>query len=260
MDDLEAMARNFFGYGRWSAPYWFIGLEPGGSGNIERARAFKKLQIDNLCDCKSFHLDIGVKDWHGTNAKEQRTWRRLIMLLTSFRGEQKTTLDYQKEKWGMGDGETCIIELRGLTAKGLHIKVDRKKYLEERISTIRQKLTENTPKLVVMYGLTGRKHFEGIAGCKLLPGGIVEHQKIFFILADHPVRQRMGNTDDAWRRIGALARIRSGSAKLPQMQTELIGREWEYATISKYCQRIFNGTALALWERLNPLGLKKERA
>jgi hypothetical protein len=260
MDDLEAMARNFFGYGRWSAPYWFIGLEPGGSGNNERAEAFKKLQIDNLCDCKSFHLEIGVKDWHGTNAKEQRTWRRLIMLLTSFCGVQQISLDYQREKWGIGDGETCVIELSGLAAKGLQIKVDRKKYLEERISTIRQKLRENAPKLVVMYGLTGKKHFEEVAGCTLVHGGVVEHQDTLFILADHPVRQRMGNTDDAWRRMGALARIRCGNAQLQQMKFESIGRELKYAAVLQYCEHIFSRTALALWGRSNPLAFRKERA
>jgi len=29
-DDAREMARSWFGYGRWSAPYWFVGMEPGG--------------------------------------------------------------------------------------------------------------------------------------------------------------------------------------------------------------------------------------
>jgi hypothetical protein len=35
MDALEEMARECFGYGRWDAQYWFIGLEEGMSGTLE---------------------------------------------------------------------------------------------------------------------------------------------------------------------------------------------------------------------------------
>ena len=29
--ELSHMSEHFFGYGRWDAPYWFIGPEPGGT-------------------------------------------------------------------------------------------------------------------------------------------------------------------------------------------------------------------------------------
>ena len=29
---IEAYSRQFFGYGRWDAPVWFVGLEEAGDG------------------------------------------------------------------------------------------------------------------------------------------------------------------------------------------------------------------------------------
>ena len=211
MDDLEAMARNFYGFGRWSAPYWFIGLEQGGGDNASRAKAFKVLQSDGLCDCQNFHQEINVTDWHSKSARLQKTWGRLIMLLAPFRGiasDKASLLSYQRQYWGRQASDTCVIELSGLSAAGLHIKVDRKKYLTERIDTIRRKLNANNPRLVVMYGLTGTEHFEQIAECELLEGGIVQNRKTFFVLTQHPTRQISGNSDDAWRQLGTRAHAR----------------------------------------------------
>jgi hypothetical protein len=58
MDEIENLSRESFGYGRWDAPVWFIGLEQGGGDNSTRAKAFKAYQSDGLCDCKTFHEAI----------------------------------------------------------------------------------------------------------------------------------------------------------------------------------------------------------
>jgi hypothetical protein len=218
MDDIETMARSFFGYGRWSAPYWFIGLEQGGGDNQKRAQAFKELQSDGLCDCKKFHCKIGVPDWHGENARIQKTWGRLMRLLASFHGVysgEAGLLNYQKNYWGSREGDTCVIELNGLSAAGLHIELDRtREYRTERINTIRRKLSENglQIKIVVMYGFTGEKDFREVAGCNLIRGGAVECQNTLFIYVDHPTRQRGGNTDDSWNDLGAKMRVNAGNS------------------------------------------------
>ena len=36
VDDVEKMAKDIFGYGRWGAPHWFIGLEQGIEQGIRR--------------------------------------------------------------------------------------------------------------------------------------------------------------------------------------------------------------------------------
>jgi hypothetical protein len=60
MDNVEhEMARQCYGYGRWSAPYWFIGLEEGqdpiGKDLTLRLQAMRDLGKDGLSDCRTFH-------------------------------------------------------------------------------------------------------------------------------------------------------------------------------------------------------------
>src|ERR1700741_2319450 len=60
MDYELEMARRSYGYGRWDAPYWFIGPEQGKgraepSGNSQRVNAWRKLGENELCDCLDFH-------------------------------------------------------------------------------------------------------------------------------------------------------------------------------------------------------------
>src|ERR1035441_10231370 len=103
-DELE-MAERFFGFGRWDAPYWFIGPEPGGSINDIRARVWKdQFGKGNLLDCKAFHdALVGAMREKGIDPKSidkvkklvrespkpalQPTWRRLILLLKANRDE-----------------------------------------------------------------------------------------------------------------------------------------------------------------------------
>jgi hypothetical protein len=253
MDDVEKMAKEFFGFGRWSAPHWFIGLEQGGGDNEGRAEAFKELQSDGLCDCKNFHLKIGESSWHGENAEIQKTWGRLMRLLASFHGvysEEVGLLDYQKNHWGMQGGDTCVIELLGLSAAGLQIEMDRKKkYQAERIEAIRRKLAENTPKTVVMYGFTGEKQFQEIArGAGLARGEMVEHEKTLFIYVDHPTRQRRGNTNSSWNDLGTKMRANAGDRKFDTLLVERMQQGFSKSP----GRRSFDGIALGLHLPLNP--------
>jgi len=96
-DDERELALNCYGYGRWDAPYWFIGPEQG-KGKLEqkdvtdRASAFRKLNRDGLCDCRAFHTEIKDERWHfkeeGIRHKDmpplQATWKSLILLLMAY--------------------------------------------------------------------------------------------------------------------------------------------------------------------------------
>jgi hypothetical protein len=60
--ELE-MARGFYGYGRWDAPYWFIGPEPGmgpnqPASNAPLLNAWLKSGKCDLCDCYEFQASI----------------------------------------------------------------------------------------------------------------------------------------------------------------------------------------------------------
>jgi hypothetical protein len=133
MDDaVGKMARHCFAYGRWDAPYWFIGPEPGQrrveNGDLRpRLNAWVKLGWRELCDCEQFHREIDEHAWH-RDGKLQSTWKRLIRLLIAFL-EQPTDIDtlrnYRRKQWGIADGQTCVIELSGLVANNLTIPRDR---------------------------------------------------------------------------------------------------------------------------------------
>ena len=79
---IGKMAQHCFGYGRWDAPYWFIGPEQGQrrveNGDLgARLSAWVKLGSLELCDCAEFHREIDEHEWH-RDGKLQSTWKRLI--------------------------------------------------------------------------------------------------------------------------------------------------------------------------------------
>jgi hypothetical protein len=66
--DMLSMACRNYGYGRWKAPYWFIGPEQGmglhENGLDRRVKAWLALGSLELNDCREFHHRIGEMRWH----------------------------------------------------------------------------------------------------------------------------------------------------------------------------------------------------
>lgn len=58
-------ASEWFGYGRWEAPYWFIGMEPGATEEASSYESWLRLGGGELIDCKQHHLDTNFTRWHG---------------------------------------------------------------------------------------------------------------------------------------------------------------------------------------------------
>jgi hypothetical protein len=91
------MAEHFFGYGRWDAPYWFIGPEAGmGKGGtdslIARYESWQKLGCGPVVDCEKHHRGFGFTKWHDPDPPTQPTWRQLIRVLLSFKGLSTDTI------------------------------------------------------------------------------------------------------------------------------------------------------------------------
>jgi hypothetical protein len=164
------LAEHCFGYGRWDAPYWFIGPEQGQGlwegGKLDRRYlAFKELGRDGLCHCLKFHDHIGETQWRG---KLQTTWRRLILLLKAYQGvstEDSELLSYQRTAWGSTDedGETCFIEISGLPANNLKIPRDREIFRDARIRHIVEIARHTQPEFIVIYGKSQWKYWKDIA-------------------------------------------------------------------------------------------------
>jgi hypothetical protein len=216
MDYELEMARRSYGYGRWDAPYWFIGPEQGKgraepSGNSQRVSAWQRLGQTELCDCLDFHAQIPDMSWHRGKPNLQRTWRPLILLLKTFQDQPsdiESLRQYQRDRWGrMTGGETCVIELSGVAARSSKIPVDRGQFREERIKIICERMRSSNPLFVVMYGLNERTHWEKIAGKPLVRDGVVKMGTTMIAFAPHP--QDRGRRDSDWTDLGEKLRLES---------------------------------------------------
>jgi hypothetical protein len=210
MDEgIREMARRCYGYGRWDAPYWFIGLEQGQAPSENndlkpRVKAWLDLGCHELSDCREFHHRIQEKRWHREKPPLQLTWRRLMLLLMAFlkRNTDKESLrNYQRDRWGrLSGGETCVIELSGLAARNFRVPRDRRLFRQERIDVIRQRMLTYRPALVVMYGRSEKEDFEKIAGCSFPAGNILKRGSTIIAFTPQPTAR--GQRDAWWAALG----------------------------------------------------------
>jgi hypothetical protein len=212
MSDIEKeMAENFYGFGSWTSPYWFIGPEQG-QGKSEdddlgpRLRAWESLGKPELADLKEFHDKISQGMWTKEGTPLQKTWRKLMLVLFSSRPalfDTENLREYQRTKLGRARGEigeTCLIELSGLPANSSKTVRDRKSFLDRRISRIVRALETSTPKLIIMYGKGQKEHFAKIV--KPLPeidnAAVVGKTVVLF--TKHTNARKL--TDEHWRNLG----------------------------------------------------------
>lgn len=172
MATIDEMAETFYGFGRWDAPFWFLGPEQGmakaGDGLETRCECWDKMGRGELVDCIAYHRCLGYTRFHEPPYRLQPTWQKLIKLLLTFEGEiphQHKVRDYQATGWGTSgnNGETCVIDLSALAAPNLKTLRDRESFREHRIAVLRNKIETHKPTFVVMYGLTTKAQFEKVA-------------------------------------------------------------------------------------------------
>ena len=122
---LTAYMRAFYGYGAWTAKYWFVGMEEGGGDTLEeierRITAWDDRGRRDLEDLRDYHESIGVTRYFGNNGKLQRTWRplvRVVLTAEHARTDEDSVRAYQGNRLGRLGGETALIELLPLPAPG----------------------------------------------------------------------------------------------------------------------------------------------
>jgi hypothetical protein len=168
MSEHARMAQEFYGFGRWDAPFWFLGPEPGVGDGVDATahlNAWQKVGGGELVDCVDYHRAMNFTRWEYAI---QPTWGKLIRLLLAFAGEddidKAAVLECQRSLWGRRSGQTCVIELSSIAAASLATIVDRESFRAERISTIRRKIEEHQPTFVVMYSRSHMDCWEQIVG------------------------------------------------------------------------------------------------
>jgi hypothetical protein len=189
---IESYSRQFFGYGRWDAPVWFVGLEEAGGGSLAelptRLAAWDRGGRRELEDAPTFYPACGQNRWHGPNATLQRTWRQLIRLLLLARDEpvgEAALLEHQKLAFGGSSGDVCLTELSPLPAPNHHewpyagcrdlpewVR-SREQFIQTvsagRIATMREKIATHHPRVVVFYFWKPRQSAEAVAGGEFRP-------------------------------------------------------------------------------------------
>jgi hypothetical protein len=171
MDGEQEMAKDCFGYGRWDAPFWFIGPEQGMSNDPDemafRLEAWRKggklelddsicfhRRLDNLRPPKRNKYGKRVADWFGEAPNTQKTWSRLIQFLIGFGAQGVTNhLQYQRDHWGTHAGQACVAELSGLAANNFAVKRDRLEFLSARLARLSEALN-GRQEFVLLYGKT----------------------------------------------------------------------------------------------------------
>ncbi|WP_242046609.1 hypothetical protein [Cylindrospermum sp. FACHB-282] len=161
----------FYGYGNYKGKYWFIGMEEAGGEDFndinDRINIWATRGQKEIDDVAKYHEDMGAWD-----AKIQNTWKGLIRITLSANGKENIDTEdvrqYQVNKLGREDKETCLLELLPLPSPsinnwiyGKHSKIpflsDRDTYrnycIEKRINHISQRIKKYQPKAVVFYGM-----------------------------------------------------------------------------------------------------------
>lgn len=232
----------FFGYGNFARPWWFVGMEEGGCGNLEefqqRLETWEQLGQQPLVDVRGYHFALDAVQHpnatkhgdlrFGDNPAIQTTWGRLIRLYLAARGEPvdtETVRAFQRDKLA---SEVTLLELLPLPLRSMKNKdwfyketgilelETRASYREAFASKREQKLRDlvhhHRPKVVVFYGLSYAEYWKAVAGVDSFSSADVDGQEYLyttsghttFLILKHPAARLMSNA--YFETIGGLLR------------------------------------------------------
>jgi hypothetical protein len=226
---LESFINGFYGFGKYEASYWFIGMEEGGADTAEKIA--RQLELwdrwgrKELLDVAEYAREMNITRWYGDSPKLQPTWKHLMRVALTAEGrpsDRETMRKYQTTEWGTKAGNVCIVELLPLPAPSisswlyrdiskLPYLAGRKTYREHvvssRIAHLRQRIDEHQPKAVVLYGSGYDEYWKRIAGVDdwdTSAGGVrfATAGSTLFVPSKHPVAH--GATNDYFEDIGRL--------------------------------------------------------
>jgi len=180
--NAEPFIERFFGYGTWSAPVWFIGMEEGGGSSLAevetRIGTWQARGANELEDLAEFHRAIGVTRHFGERPALQSTWAKLIRVLFGLRGESADT-ERVRRQLGRQGSETALVELLPLpspsTSHWLYRDISDISYLASResyrehvaplrVRRLRERIAQHRPQVVIFYGLAYRDWWSRIEG------------------------------------------------------------------------------------------------
>jgi hypothetical protein len=235
---LAAYIDTFLGYGRLSAPLWFMGMEEGGGRDVaelsRRVCAWDARGGHSCEDLSGYHRAIGITEFFDEGRPRlQPTWCALMKALQAWRGrpiDTRTLHSLQTTEWGAIDGPVALLELLPLPAPTtddwpypelaaqMPALRDRTSYLAHVLPARTQRYEELVqqyqPAAVVCYGIGYLRHWESVFGVPLEPIRI-DGRRCFggrsgctrVLVVPHPAR---ANANTLWRAIGLHLRGTNG--------------------------------------------------
>lgn len=219
LDVKERAAREWFGFGRWEAPYWVIGMEPGGDDCPEIYTSWYQLGATPLLDAKEHEQDYNKlvstepeRQTHFFAPKpkiQQWTWQPLIHIVLGFTASDEDSHVYQRDRFGSasGEGEMAVLELSAIAAK-TYVFADQATYQAGRIESLRNRLATHKPKIAVFYGVGCRSQYEKIAGGVFDEAGFYQSGNTLCVLIPHPAHAGKKYAD--WRELGMSLKLMVG--------------------------------------------------
>ncbi|MCH8909570.1 MAG: hypothetical protein IH867_02410 [Chloroflexi bacterium] len=156
----------FRGYGNPSGKFWFVGMEEGGSSNIEDLliRTERFADLEDLAESHSNFPSHNMRDL-------VQTWRRMSAIVGHLNGETawkhpEFARDYQQFHLGRPSGQTYLTDIFPMPKYGIndwpyqHIFGTQKQYREkifpERANLLAEAYSSANPKpeFVICYGNT----------------------------------------------------------------------------------------------------------
>lgn len=220
---LERFIANYWGYGRFEAPLWIVGMEEScGKGDFaKRINTWHRRGENQLDDAAGYHEEIRAEKLFKAGARLQRTWSKLIKIYLAAYGHETNvgkTRQFQIETLGRRTPTvipTCFIELMPLpspSTKDWWVKdFTNLAYLQERGAYMKEVEPERTkklkalvakyrPKAVVFYGATYQRYWQGISGTleRHPQHEKMHHAKVdgtTFVMMPHPVSHGVRNAD-----------------------------------------------------------------
>lgn len=217
-DRLRAFIRTFFGYGSWSAPLWFVGMEEGGGRDlVEIAQRLDLWSGGELEDLRRFSNALEGKRWFDDQPPIQSTWAGLAAVALCAEGRsagRESIRRYQRDELATVAGRTALIELLPLPspstshwiyeACGLSElstrAIYRHQFADLRAEEIQKRIDLHGPRVVMFYGLAYRKYWESIAGSTFTSDQTTfvefcRRGSSLLVLAPHPVARGVRRSD-----------------------------------------------------------------
>lgn len=186
---IKERIQNFWGYGNLGGSVWFVGMEEGCDGSIQKLiERFKETSNGEVFDIyDDMRSSADHMKWFEEAAPTQSTYRKLIYLLLYLQNHKEPTIEdireYQINHFGRKKNDHAVLELMPLPCRSISPKdwvyetagvkglSSRKEYLEvykpKRIERLGELIKKHKPKFVIFYSLTYLNDWREVVGVPL---------------------------------------------------------------------------------------------